>query len=93
MKSENQENSDNKESFSGKDFEQSKLILYNDDVNSFDFVITNLINICKFEDLRAEQLALIAHYTGKSTIKIGEKNTLAALKFQFEEAGLHVEII
>ena len=69
------------------------LILYNDDINSFEFVIESLIDICEFEDIPAEQLTLLAHFKGKSTIKIGDKIYLSALKEQFEELGLTVEVV
>ncbi len=45
------------------------LILWNDDVNSFDDVIDALIEICKHEPEQAEQCATIAHYKGKCDIK------------------------
>ena len=92
MNSGNQKDRNNREQFSDKDIERNKLVLYNDQVNSIDFVISSLVDICNYEDLRAEQLTLIAHYTGKSIIKTGDRIYLAALKQQFDEVGLHVEI-
>jgi ATP-dependent Clp protease adaptor protein ClpS len=48
-----------------------ELILYNDDVNSFDFVIESLVEICDHDLVQAEQCALIAHFKGICGIKFG----------------------
>lgn len=45
------------------------LILWNDDVNSFDDVIEALVDICKHDPHQAEQCAMIAHYKGKCDVK------------------------
>ena len=45
--------------------DQQDLIVYNDDVNSFDHVINALIKICKHEVEQAEQCTWIIHYKGK----------------------------
>lgn len=47
------------------------LVLYNDDVNTFDFVIQCLIEVCKHDALQAEQCTYIVHYNGKCTVKPG----------------------
>ena len=41
-----------------------KLILFNDDVHSFDFVIEALIEVCEHELLQAEQCTIIVHFKG-----------------------------
>ncbi len=68
------------------------LILYNDDFNSFDFVIDNLVKICKHEVEQATQCALLVHYTGKTDIKHGDLPELYACKNALTEKGLSVEI-
>ena len=45
--------------------DQKDLIVFNDDVNSFDHVIASLIKICKHTDVQAEQCTMIIHYNGK----------------------------
>jgi ATP-dependent Clp protease adaptor protein ClpS len=55
------------------------LLLFNDDVNTFDHVIECLIRICKHEPLQAEQSALIVHFKGKCVVKTGEYSELAAM--------------
>ncbi|MHB8400534.1 MAG: ATP-dependent Clp protease adaptor ClpS [Bacteroidia bacterium] len=47
------------------------LVLHNDDVNSFDFVIETLMDVCGHTALQAEQCALIVHNNGKCGIKKG----------------------
>lgn len=55
---------------------ESTLILYNDEVNSFDHVINCLVTICGLDTLQAEQLALIVHHKGKAEVKNGDRNVL-----------------
>lgn len=54
-----------------------ELILFNDDVNTFDFVIETLIEVCRHDPHQAEQCAMVAHYNGKCAVKSG---TLIELK-------------
>jgi len=56
-----------------------KLILYNDDVNTFDHVIECLVRICNHDELQAEQSALLVHYKGKCVVKTGDRGELAAM--------------
>ena len=48
-----------------------KLILFNDDINTFDFVIETLIEVCGHNPHQAENCVLIAHFKGKCAIKAG----------------------
>jgi ATP-dependent Clp protease adaptor protein ClpS len=56
-----------------------KLILYNDDVNTFDHVIECLVRICNHDALQAEQSAMLVHYKGKCVVKTGDRGELAAM--------------
>ena len=70
-----------------------QIILYNDDVNTFDHVIESLIKFCDHTIIQAEQCTLIVHYKGKCSVKSG---TLFDLKPRLEklvEANLTAEII
>ncbi|MCF8234605.1 MAG: ATP-dependent Clp protease adaptor ClpS [Bacteroidales bacterium] len=51
--------------------ELKELVLFNDDVNSFDFVIESLIEVCEHDSEQAEQCALVAHFKGKCAVKSG----------------------
>ncbi len=45
------------------------LVLYNDDVNTFEFVIETLVDICNHNLLQAEQCTYLIHYNGKCAVK------------------------
>lgn len=49
----------------------NNLVLFNDDVNTFDFVIESLVEVCGHDFEQAEQCALIAHFKGRCTVKTG----------------------
>jgi ATP-dependent Clp protease adaptor protein ClpS len=69
-----------------------KLILHNDDVNTFDFVIKCLVNICDHEYEQATQCANIVHNNGKCDIKYGDREKLTILKEKLVILGLSVTI-
>ena len=52
------------------------LIVWNDDVNTFQWVIDTLIEICGHSKEQAEQCAMIIHYSGKYAVKKGSYETL-----------------
>ena len=69
-----------------------KIILYNDDVNTFDHVIETLIRVCEHEPLQAEQCAILVHYKGKCDVKTGELSELVPKCSALLDAGLSAEI-
>ena len=80
-------------SSSAENSEIYEIILYNDDINTFDHVIECLISICDHTSLQAEQCTLIVHYKGKCSVKSG---TLFDLKPRLKKliaADLTAEII
>jgi len=70
-----------------------ELILYNDDVNSFEFVIESLIEVCEHEAEQAEQCALIAHFKGKCNIKVGAYDELAPMNNQLNQRGISTVLV
>jgi len=70
----------------------SKLIIFNDDVNTFDHVIECLVRICNHELIQAEQSATIIHYKGKAIVKIGERGELSAMCQALCDEGLSATI-
>ena len=70
----------------------NQIVLFNDDVNTFDHVIDTLIRVCKHEPLQAEQCAMLVHYKGKCTVKTGEYNELEPMCTSLLDAGLSAEI-
>ncbi len=57
----------------GKGF---NLVIWNDDVNTFDWVIETLVSVCKHSSEQAEQCALLIHLKGKCSVKKGSYNFL-----------------
>ena len=68
------------------------LIVYNDDVNTFDFVIEVLVAICKHTPEQAEQCTLMIHHKGKCTVKHGSFDELAAMRNAICERGISAEV-
>lgn len=69
-----------------------KLILYNDDVNLFDYVVDKLMEVCGHTPEQAEQCALIAHYKGLCVVKTGNLEEMQMLKQQLISKGLQADI-
>jgi ATP-dependent Clp protease adaptor protein ClpS len=69
-----------------------QIILFNDDVNSFDFVITCLIKVCKHDAIQAEQCTYLVHYKGKCSVKRGSYEELEPMCTALLERGLTAEI-
>ncbi|MEL6918542.1 MAG: ATP-dependent Clp protease adaptor ClpS [Bacteroidota bacterium] len=72
---------------------QSEIVLFNDDVNTFEHVIETLIDVCDHTPEQAEQCSLIVHYNGKCTVKTGEYDDLKPRCSRLLQAGLNAEII
>ena len=72
---------------------QNEIVLFNDDVNTFDHVINTLIDVCDHTPQQAEQCSLIVHYNGKCTVKTGEYKDLEPRCTKLLQAGLSAEII
>ncbi|HEX9601183.1 MAG TPA: ATP-dependent Clp protease adaptor ClpS [Mariniflexile sp.] len=72
---------------------QNEIVLYNDDVNTFDHVIDMLIYACDHTAEQAEQCALLVHYKGKCTVKTGLYDDLKPRCSMLLEAGLSAEIV
>ena len=71
----------------------NEIVLYNDDVNTFDHVIDTLIRVCSHTAEQAEQCAILVHYKGKCAVKTGSFDELKPQCTQLLEAGLSAEII
>jgi ATP-dependent Clp protease adaptor protein ClpS len=71
----------------------NEIVVYNDDVNTFDHVIDTLIKVCEHTPEQAEQCSLIVHYNGKCTVKTGPLKKLKPQCLQLLDAGISAEII
>ncbi|BAO74645.1 ATP-dependent Clp protease adaptor ClpS [Winogradskyella sp. PG-2] len=72
---------------------QNEIVLFNDDVNTFDHVIDTLIYACEHTSEQAEQCAILVHYKGKCTVKTGSYDELEPRCSKLLEAGLSAEIL
>lgn len=73
--------------------QERKLILHNDDINTFDFVITCLIEICGHTLEQAEQCTMLVHYKGKCIVKTGNMETLKPMHHKLLSCSLTSEIV
>jgi len=71
----------------------NEIVLYNDDVNTFDHVIDTLIYACDHTPEQAEQCSLLVHYKGQCTVKTGVYDELEPRCTILLDAGLSAEII
>ncbi len=71
---------------------QKKLVVHNDDVNTFDWVIETLIEVCKHTMEQAEQCAYIIHYRGKYAVKTGAFRKLKTMKDAITDRGINCTI-
>jgi ATP-dependent Clp protease adaptor protein ClpS len=72
---------------------QNEIVLFNDEVNTFDHVIDTLVAVCEHTPEQAEQCSLIVHYNGKCTVKTGEYTDLEPRCSRLLQAGLSAEIV
>lgn len=69
-----------------------QLIVHNDNVNSFDWVIQSFVEVLKHSHTQAEQCAMIIHYKGKCSVKDGSYDELEPYKDTLGNRGLNVTI-
>ncbi len=72
--------------------QKHSLVLYNDDHNSFDFVIETLVDICEHDVEQAEQCALLTHYKGKCAVLSGSYEELKQKREMISERGLTIKL-
>ena len=70
-----------------------RLMLYNDDYHTFDYVIDSLIKICKQTPEQAEQCTVLVHYKGKCVVKSGSYDTLMPMHQALMGQSLTSEIL
>ncbi len=70
-----------------------EIVLYNDDVNTFDFVIDSLVTVCDHTLEQAEQCTILVHYKGKCAVKTGAYKELEPRCSKLLELGLSAEIV
>lgn len=68
------------------------LILYNDEINTFGFVIESLVEVCGHDFEQAEQCALIAHVKGRCAVKSGSYEELKGMSDELTLRKLTVAV-
>ena len=72
---------------------QYEIVLFNDDVHTFDYVIDALMNVCEHDYIQAEQCTVLVHYKGKCAVKTGDFEELKPKCSKLLQLGLSAEII
>jgi ATP-dependent Clp protease adaptor protein ClpS len=68
------------------------IVVYNDDVNTFEHVIQCFIAYCNHDPIQAEQCAMLIHYQGRTGVKNGSYDKLKPICEALLEQGLTAKI-
>lgn len=74
------------------DLYQGKLVLHNDDTNTFDYVMNTLVEVCDHSLTQAEQCATITHYKGKCEVRTGTLKEMKELRYELISKGLKATV-
>ena len=72
--------------------DENFLVVYNDEVNTFEWVIECFMEICGHSFIQSEQLAYLIHFKGKATVMTGGFDTLKPIKECLCDRGLSAVI-
>jgi ATP-dependent Clp protease adaptor protein ClpS len=72
--------------------EPLQLIVWNDEVNTFEHVIETLIEVCGHSQEQAEQCTLLIHFKGKCSVRNGDYDTLKPMCDAITERGIGATI-
>ncbi|GGF19366.1 ATP-dependent Clp protease adaptor ClpS [Echinicola rosea] len=75
------------------DTEEHDLVVFNDDINTFEHVTKVLIKVCKHSQEQAEQCTMIIHYKGKCAVKKGSMKQLKPMCESILDAGIQAAIV
>ncbi|MFV0531594.1 MAG: ATP-dependent Clp protease adaptor ClpS [Flavobacteriales bacterium] len=73
--------------------QQHRIVLHNDDFNTFDFVIESLMEVCEHDLHQAEQCTMLVHYKGKCEVKTGDLDDLKPRCSELLKRGLSAELV
>ena len=71
---------------------QARLVLHNDQVNTFDYVMETLVDVCDHSMTQAEQCATITHYKGKCEVRSGSLSEMKELRYRLISRGLKASV-
>lgn len=69
-----------------------QLIVHNDDVNTFDWVIEALVEICGHTREQATQCSMFIHFKGKYAVKHGDELKLIPMKDALHDRGISASV-
>ena len=75
------------------DVDQNDLMVFNDEINTFDFVIDTLMEVCGHTPEQAEQCTLLIHYKGKCSVKKGTFEELAPMRNDICRRGIDARVV
>ena len=75
------------------DVDQNDLMVFNDEINTFDFVIDTLMEVCGHTPEQAEQCTLLIHYKGKCSVKKGTFEELAPMRNDICRRGIDAKVM
>jgi len=73
--------------------DEMDLVVFNDDINTFEHVINTLIRVCQHTPEQAEQCTLLIHHKGKCSVKNGTFDFLRPMRQAICEAGIDARIL
>jgi len=76
-----------------KDEDLKDLVVFNDDINTFEHVINTLIKVCKHSPEQAEQCTWIIHYKGKCCVRKGSIPELKPMKETILDHGINAAVV
>ncbi len=92
MRKQNSTHKKEKSNQSKESRNQHFLVLFNDEIHDFSYVIESLVEVCNHDNVQAEQCTYLAHYKGRCEIKQGTYEELKQMKQALIERGLQAEI-
>jgi ATP-dependent Clp protease adaptor protein ClpS len=75
-----------------EDTKTHKLVLYNDKINSYEYIMACLMKFCEHDKTQAEQCSIVAHNNGKCTVKHGDFLEMLELRDTFELVEVKTQI-
>lgn len=75
-----------------EDASSYQLIVWNDEVNTFEWVIETLMAICSHTEEQAEQCAMLIHFKGKYAVKEGDYDSLKPMCDAITERGISATV-
>lgn len=75
------------------DTNTKRLTVFNDEVNTFDWVIETLMDVCEHTPEQAEQCTIIIHYKGKCAVKNGSWEELVPMRNEICRRGISAEVV